>query len=342
MPDLTKVASYDYDLDEDLIAQYPLADRSASRLMVIDRSEQSIRHQYFTEITSHLHGGDVLVLNTTKVFPSRLFGQKANGNPIEVLLMYEIRPQLWKCMVGGRLKRPQTVDFGDGFTGEVSDPDDDGYREIAFPQTLDFWSCIYRKGHVPLPPYIKRDDEKKDHNTYQTVYANETGSIAAPTAGFHFTDAILAQLRAQGIQICDVVLHVGPGTFKPVKVDCITDHKMHTEYCTISSESADIINAAKREGRRIIAVGTTSVRTLESFAAAEGIAAGAKWTDLFIYPGKQFQIVDAMITNFHLPRSTLLMLVSAFAGYELIRRAYAEATSLRYRFFSYGDAMLIL
>ncbi len=342
MPDLTQISTYDYDLDESLIAQFPLADRSSSRLMVIDRRDQSIRHQQFTDIVQYFNRGDVLVLNTTKVFPARLFGKKGNGHPIEVLLMYEMRPYRWKCMVGGRLRGPQTVDFGDGFMGEVSAPDPDGFREIEFPSSSDFWSLIHQKGHVPLPPYIKRDDEKKDHNTYQTVYASETGSIAAPTAGFHFTEEILTQLRSQGIDICEVVLHIGPGTFKPVKVDRITDHKMHAEYCTIRDPSAVLINRAKSEGRRIIAVGTTSVRTLESFATPEGIVPGSMWTELFIYPGKQFRIVDALITNFHLPRSTLLMLVSAYAGYDLIMRAYRTAVEERYRFFSYGDAMLII
>jgi len=341
MPDLTHISSYDYDLDESLIAQYPLYDRVTSRLMVISRQDQSIKHHRFYDIRGLLNGGDVLVLNTSKVFPARLFGKKHNGNPIEVLLMYEISPHLWKCMVGGRLKQ-QVIDFGDGFQGQVSLPDHDGFREIEFYSGIDFWDMIHRKGHVPLPPYIKRNDEERDHNSYQTVYAKETGSIAAPTAGFHFTDEILAILKSNGIEICKVVLHVGPGTFKPVKVDRITDHKMHAEFCSISAECADLINRAKSEGRRIIAVGTTSVRTLESFASEGELKSGSGWTDLFIYPGKRFQIVDALITNFHLPRSTLLMLISAFAGYDLIRRAYQTATEERYRFFSYGDAMLIL
>jgi len=243
---------------------------------------------------------------------------------------------------GKRIKEPQIVTFSESLSGFLSDADEEGLREIEFYFEGNFWKLLDEYGHIPLPPYIERNDDLKDHKSYQTVYAKDKGSVAAPTAGLHFTQDLLNQLRQKGIIITEVLLHVGLGTFRPVKVDDITHHKMHSEFCSITKETADIINSAKEEGRRIIAVGTTSVRTLESFQENGRLTHGEKWTDIFIYPGKGFNIINGLITNFHLPESTLLMLVAAFAGYNLVMKAYETAVTDEYRFFSYGDAMLIL
>lgn len=344
MPDLLAKASYRYNLPKHLIAQHPLQERPQSRLLYINRNEQSVLHKHFYDIVDLLKAGDVLVLNNTKVIPARLFGKKENGTKIEVFLLHVISNDVWKCMIhpGKRIKKPQELTFSDSLTGFISQPDEEGLREIEFTYQGDFWKHLDEHGHIPLPPYIERADEAIDHDTYQTVYAREKGSVAAPTAGLHFTQDLLNQLRHKGIIITEVLLHVGLGTFRPVKVDDITHHKMHSEFCTVTEETASIINKAKNENRRVIAVGTTSVRTLESFQDNGRMTYGEKWTDIFIYPGKRFDIVSGLITNFHLPESTLLMLVAAFAGYDLIIKAYKTAVLEEYRFFSYGDAMIIL
>ncbi len=343
MPDLYDISSYDYELPHELIAQHPLADRDQSRMMVLNRKESSISHHNFSEITGYLKPGDLLIVNSSKVFPARLFGTKANGTKVEILLMHEQEDKSWKAMVhpGKRLKTEQELIFSEHLKARISLPDEDGFRTLWFDQIADFWEEIFRIGHVPLPPYIEREDDQDDKSSYQTVYAKELGSIAAPTAGFHFSTNLLNELQDKGIQIAEVILHVGIGTFRPVKTDRIDQHKMHSEFCSVPETTAALFNQAKAESRRVIAVGTTSLRTLESFYQDGGISAGSKWTNIFIYPGKKIHSIDGLITNFHLPKSTLLMLVSAYAGYEFTRRAYQEAIRQNYRFFSYGDAMFI-
>lgn len=343
MPDLLDLDSYDYDLPRELIAQYPLSERSSSRLMLVDRATGDISHLQFKDIIHLLKPGEVLVVNDSKVIPARLYGQKANGTKIEVLLLHRTGEATWKCMVspGKRLKKAQWLEFSPRLRGWISLPDAAGLREIGFEDPEDYWQEIERIGHIPLPPYIKRPDEAGDRKAYQTVYAREPGSVAAPTAGLHFTPELMADLEKKGIIICRVLLHVGMGTFLPVKTERIDDHKMHSEYCTIPPDTAWIINSAKSEKRRVIAVGSTSIRALESFWDEGTLRCGSRWTDIFIYPGKEIKVADALITNFHLPKSSLLMMVSAFAGYELVRRAYDIAVGQRYRFFSYGDAMYI-
>ena len=343
MPDLYDISSYDYDLPQELIAQYPLARRDQSRLMVLNRDESTITHHHFSEISTYLQSGDILIVNSSKVFPARLYGTKANGTKVEILLMHELEDKVWKAMVhpGKRLKIEQDLVFSDNLRARISLADEEGFRTVYFNQDADFWEEIYRVGHVPLPPYIERTDNPEDIENYQTVYAKELGSIAAPTAGFHFTPELLEELQQKGIQLAEVILHVGIGTFRPVKTERIDHHIMHSEHCTIPQATAELYNQAKAESRRVIAVGTTSLRTLESFFSEGRITAGSKWTNIFIYPGRNVRSIDGLITNFHLPKSTLLMLVSAFAGYELTRRAYQEAVRQSYRFFSYGDAMFI-
>jgi S-adenosylmethionine:tRNA ribosyltransferase-isomerase len=343
MPDLLKKQSYFYNLPKHLIAQYPLTDRQQSRLMVLDRKDDSIKHLHFYDIVDMFKPGDVLVLNKTQVIPARLFAKKDNGTEIEVFLLHQVSKDTWKCLIhpGKRIKSPQMLYFADEFTGFISGSDIDGLREITFQYEGNFWSLLDTYGHIPLPPYIERGDESQDANTYQTVYAKEKGSVAAPTAGLHFTQDILNSLIERGIIVTEVVLHVGLGTFRPVKVDDITQHKMHSELCMITEDTASIINQAKMNGNKIIAVGTTSVRTLESFSDNGVLTHGEKWTDIFLYPGKKLSIVDCLITNFHLPESTLIMLVSAMAGYDFVMSAYDTAVKEEYRFFSYGDAMLI-
>lgn len=343
MPDLLALESYDYDLPPELIAQHPLPERSASRLMHLRRSTGSITHSHFPVITDLLSEGDVLVMNNSRVIPARLYGTKDNGTRIEVLLLHNIQGQSWQCMVhpGKRLKHPQYIRFADTMRGYISEPDQDGLREIEFECVGDFWDELDSIGHIPLPPYIHRKDESEDKDRYQTVYAQERGSVAAPTAGLHFSPEILSQLRDKGVLTYFVTLHVGMGTFLPVKTERIEQHKMHGEFCTISPDCANAVNTAKAKGHKVVAVGSTSARTLESFYQDGSLQSGSKWTSIFIYPGKVMHAVDAMITNFHLPKSSLLMMISAFAGYELVRKAYREAVVERYRFFSYGDAMFI-
>lgn len=336
--------SYHYNLPEELIAQYPLTDRSSSRLMVLNRDSGQIDHHSFKEITDYFVAGDVLVLNSTRVIPARLYGHKETGAKIEILLLSPKTDNIWVCLVkpGKRMKIGTKVVFSDSLYAIVRDFAEEGSRIIEFFPQRDLWDELNEIGKIPLPPYITRQAEQSDKESYQTVYARQNGSVAAPTAGLHFTHEILDSLKNKGVIITEVQLNVGLGTFRPVQVDHILDHQMHAELCHISQETAEIINLAKQEKRRVIAVGTTSVRTLESFYEEGLCSFGSKWTDIFIYPGKKVHIPDALITNFHMPESTLLMLISAFAGYDLIMKAYHTAVIEKYRFFSYGDAMLIL
>lgn len=344
---LMNLSSYYYDLPEELIAQTPLADRASSRLLVYNRESDTITHGVFSDITEHLHKGDCLVLNDTKVIPARLWAKSnRNAGDIEVVLLSPVEGDgvVWKCLTRpGKKTRPGTVlSFGNGLlTGEVVDIAEEGTRLISFMCDAPFLETVDKIGVMPLPPYITKRLEDRDR--YQTVYAREQGSAAAPTAGLHFTPELLNTLKEKGVIIEKVLLHVGLGTFRPVKEKDLRNHKMHSEYIRVTKEAADNINAAKAAGGRIISVGTTSCRTLESAADENGVLHPYDGeTDIFIYPGKRFKITDALITNFHLPESTLIMLVSAFAGYENTMRFYNEAVKERYRFFSFGDCMLVL
>lgn len=343
VPDLLDVESYNYELPPELIAQHPLARRENSRLMCVERSTGNIVHRRFSDVLGLLAPGEVLVLNSSKVIPARLFGEKSTGTRIEVLLLHKLDEARWKCMVhpGKRLKTEQWLRFSPTLKGRLSLADEDGLREIEFGEPDTYWQEIERIGHVPLPPYIKRPDNSSDRGDYQTVYAKSPGSVAAPTAGLHFSYELLEALKQKGVRVVEVILHVGMGTFLPVKSQRVDAHKMHSEFCTMPEETASEINSAKAEGRRVIAVGSTSVRTLESFWDGKSLKIGSLWTDIFIYPGREIKVADALITNFHLPKSTLLMMVSAFAGHELVRRAYQLAVDEKYRFFSYGDAMYL-
>lgn len=335
-----------YDLPEELIAQDPLADRSSSRLMVLDKKTGRTEHRIFKDIIEYLNPGDCLVINDTKVIPARLIGEKeGTGAAIEVLLLKrkEDMVNTWEVLVKpGKKAKPGTrIRFGNGkLVGEVIDIVEEGDRLIQFSFDGIFEEILDELGQMPLPPYITHKLE--DKNRYQTVYAKHEGSAAAPTAGLHFTNELLAEIEAKGVKIARVTLHVGLGTFRPVKVENILDHHMHSEYYEISEEAADTINSVKQSGGRIIAVGTTSTRTLESVADTHGCIKPCRgWTDIFIYPGYEFKAIDCLITNFHLPESTLIMLVSALAGKDNVMAAYREAVENRYRFFSFGDAMFI-
>ncbi|MCK4653013.1 MAG: tRNA preQ1(34) S-adenosylmethionine ribosyltransferase-isomerase QueA [Candidatus Cloacimonetes bacterium] len=341
---LTKKSSYWYHLPPELIAQYPKDKRSTSRLLSLNKNTGAISHHKFTDILELLKPSDVLLLNRTKVIPARLFGRKSTGAKVEVFLLNQKSDKIWECLVkpGKRLRVGSEVEFSDNLSGKIIEHTEDGERLVEFDWQGDFWKILEKTGKTPLPPYIKRESIEKDKETYQTVYAQERGSVAAPTAGLHFTNELLNKLQQKGIEILEVLLHVGLGTFQVVKTEDIQNHKMHSEFCRITEETAKKINIAKSQGRRIIAVGTTTTRTLESFAKNGKLSSGSHWTDIFIYPGKKIQIVDGLITNFHLPHSTLLMLVSAFAGYENIKKVYKIAVEEKYRFYSYGDAMVIL
>ncbi|MDD6845817.1 MAG: tRNA preQ1(34) S-adenosylmethionine ribosyltransferase-isomerase QueA [Clostridia bacterium] len=335
-----------YDLPEELIAQDPLADRSSSRLMVLDKKTGRTEHRIFKDIIEYLNPGDCLVINDTKVIPARLIGEKeGTGAAIEVLLLKrkEDMVNTWEVLVKpGKKAKPGTrISFGNGkLVGEIIDIVEEGDRLIQFSFDGIFEEILDELGQMPLPPYITHKLE--DKNRYQTVYAKHEGSAAAPTAGLHFTNELLAEIEAKGVKIARVTLHVGLGTFRPVKVENILDHHMHSEYYEISEEAADTINSVKQSGGRIIAVGTTSTRTLESVADTHGCIKPCRgWTDIFIYPGYEFKAIDCLITNFHLPESTLIMLVSALAGKDNVMAAYREAVENRYRFFSFGDAMFI-
>lgn len=338
------VKDYDYDLPEELIAQDPLEDRSSSRLMVLDRQTGDVEHRHFTDILEYLHPGDCLVINNTKVIPARLFGVKEDTQAkIEVLLLKRKENDIWETLVKpGKKAKPCTkLVFGDGLlTAEVVDVVEEGNRLIQFHYDGIFEEILDQLGQMPLPPYITH--QLKDKNRYQTVYAKYDGSAAAPTAGLHFTKELLQKVKDMGVDIAEVTLHVGLGTFRPVKVENVLDHHMHSEFYMVSQEAADKINRAKENGHRVIAVGTTSTRTLEAAADENGrLHETSGWTEIFIYPGYQFKVIDALITNFHLPQSTLVMLVSALAGREHVLHAYEIAVKERYRFFSFGDAMLI-
>ncbi len=339
-----KTSDFDYELPEELIAQHPAAQRDHSRLLVMDKYTGAVEHRVFRDIVDYLHAGDVLVLNNTKVIPARIFGVKEGGTAkIEVLLLKrdDDLPNTWEVLVhpGKRAKVGTVIDFGEGrLKGEVIANTSAG-RKVTFHFDGIFEEILEELGTMPLPPYIH--EQLEDQNRYQTVYAKVDGSAAAPTAGLHFTTELLETLRQNGIEIEEVLLHVGLGTFKPVSEEDIEDHEMHSEYYKISQETADRINKAKAEGRRIISVGTTSTRALESAAKDGRLQAGSGWTNIFIYPGYKWQIIDGLITNFHLPKSTLMMLVSALSTREHILAAYKEAVAQRYRFFSFGDAMFI-
>lgn len=340
-----KTSDFYYDLPQELIAQDPLKDRSGSRLLVLDKRTGSLKHRVFREITEYLKPGDCLVLNNTKVIPARLFGEKEGTQAkIELLLLKRRKNDIWETLVKpGKKAKPGTkISFGGGLlTGEVLEVVEEGNRLIQFHYEGIFEEILDKLGQMPLPPYITHQLE--DKNRYQTVYAKYDGSAAAPTAGLHFTPELLEQIRAMGVKIAEVTLHVGLGTFRPVKVEDVQDHHMHSEFYQIDEEAARLINETKEAGGRVICVGTTSCRTIEAAAAEDGsLKATSGWTDIFIYPGYRFKVLDGLITNFHLPESTLLMLVSALAGRENIMKAYEEAVKERYRFFSFGDAMLIL
>ena len=339
-----KTDDFDFELPEELIAQEPILKRDSSRLMVVDKKTGNISHHVFTDIVDLLNKGDVLVLNDTKVIPARLFGIKENTSAhIEVLLLNNIENNIWSCLVkpAKRVKEGTIISFGDGLLkAKCLEVDDEGIRKIEFKYDGIFMEILDKLGTMPLPPYIKT--KLKDKDRYQTVYAKNIGSAAAPTAGLHFTKELLEKIKNKGIIICYVTLHVGLGTFRPVKVEDVSKHKMHSEYYEMNEETANILNKAKEEGRRIISVGTTSVRVLETvmnkynyFCKCSG------WTDIFIYPGYKFKGIDNLITNFHLPKSTLIMLVSALASREIILNAYKEAVKEKYRFFSFGDSMFI-
>ncbi len=332
-----------FDLPKELIAQTPLQRRDSSRLMVLDRKTGEIMHRHFYELPIFLREGDCLVLNDSRVLPARLIGQRIPGGACEVLLLRDRGDDCWECLVrpGKKLRPGARLRFGDGaLTAVVEAEVEGGNRLVRFCYDGIFLEVLDRLGEMPLPPYIR--EKLADRERYQTVYSRELGSAAAPTAGLHFTRELLAEIAAMGVKICYVTLHVGLGTFRPVKEENILEHEMHSEYCIIPPETAEIVTETRRRGGRVVAVGTTSCRTLESFAAADGsLEAASGWTNIFIYPGYSFRCVDALITNFHLPESTLIMLVSALAGREQILSAYQLAIQEKYRFFSFGDAMLI-
>lgn len=340
-----KTSDFYYDLPKDLIAQDPLEDRSSSRLLVLHRKSGRVEHRVFTDIVEYLKPGDCLVRNNTKVIPARLYGTRVDtGATIELLLLKRMENDVWETLVkpGKKARQGVVISFGDGIlTGEIIDVKEDGNRLIQFRYEGIFEEILDQLGQMPLPPYITHT--LKDKNRYQTVYAKYEGSAAAPTAGLHFTEEVFQKLEEKGVLVANVTLHVGLGTFRPVKVDDVSKHHMHTEFYQVTKEEADRINKAKQAGGRIVCVGTTSCRTIESAADENGVLKpGQGDTDIFIYPGYSFKMMDVLITNFHLPESTLLMLVSALAGKEQVMRVYEEAVRERYRFFSFGDAMIIL
>ena len=339
-----KKSDFDFELPEELIAQTPIQQRDHSRLMHLDKQTGEISHEHFYDLPRFLKKGDCLVLNDSRVLPARLIGCRSTGGSVELVLLRDLGEGRWECLSRpGRKTKPGTeLSFGGGeLTATVESVAEGGNRIVKFHYEGIFLEVLERLGKMPLPPYIK--EELQDAERYQTVYSREVGSAAAPTAGLHFTRELLAQIEAMGVNVCYVTLHVGLGTFRPVKEDEIENHEMHSEFCIIPERTARIVTETKKAGNRVIAVGTTSCRTLESFAQEDGsLPVSSGWTNIFIYPGYQFKCIDALITNFHLPESTLVMLVSAFAGRERVLNAYAEAVKERYRFFSFGDAMLIL
>ena len=339
-----KTHDFYYDLPEELIAQTPLEKRDTSRLMVLDRNTGEVSHKHFYDILDYLEPGDCLVMNDSRVLPARLLGHRPTGGAVEVLLLRDLGDKCWECLCkpGRKMQVGNEVIFGNGeLSATVKAVQDDGNRVVEFHYEGIFLEVLERLGKMPLPPYIKA--ELADQERYQTVYSREVGSAAAPTAGLHWTKELLDKARAKGVKTAFVTLHVGLGTFRPVKAENILEHHMHSELCMMSAETAAILNETKAAGGRVICVGTTSCRTLESLAKDDGsFEASAKWTEIFIYPGYQFKAMDGLITNFHLPESTLVMLVSAFAGRDHVLSAYEQAVTERYRFFSFGDAMCIL
>lgn len=339
------VKDFYYDLPEELIAQDPLEKRSNSRLMVLDKKSGDVYHRHFYDIKEYLKPGDCLVVNNTKVIPARLYGSRENtGGKVEILLLKRVSDDVWETLVkpGKKARVGDRIEFGEGLLkAEIIDVVEEGNRLVRFEYEGIFEEILDQLGQMPLPPYITH--ELKDKDRYQTVYAKYDGSAAAPTAGLHFTKELLQEIKDMGVNIAEVTLHVGLGTFRPVKVENVLDHHMHSEFYMISQEAADMINVTKDNGGRVISVGTTSTRTLESAADENGrLTAKSGWTEIFIYPGYKFKVIDALITNFHLPESTLVMLVSALAGREHVLAAYAKAVEEKYRFFSFGDAMLIM
>ena len=339
-----KKSDFYFDLPAELIAQTPIERRDASRLLVLDKDSGAWEHRHFFDLPEYLRPGDCLILNNSRVLPARLLGQRLpGGGACEVLLLIDRGDKTWECLVrpGKHLRKGARLSFGGGeLLAEVTSVLDGGNRLVRFNYEGVFLEVLDRLGKMPLPPYIR--EELQDRERYQTVYSKVVGSAAAPTAGLHFTEDLLQKVQNMGVKVGYVTLHVGLGTFRPVKEDNITDHMMHSEYCVIPQKTADLINETKRNGGRIICVGTTSCRTLETWAAEDGtMMANAGWTNIFIYPGYKFKVIDALITNFHLPESTLIMLVSALAGRRNVLNAYKEAVRERYRFFSFGDAMFI-
>lgn len=336
-------SDFDFYLPEELIAQTPLEKRDTSRLLHLNKQTGEIEHKHFYDIKQYLREGDCLVLNDSRVLPARLIGARPTGGAVELVLLKDLGDNRWECLSrpGRKTKPGQELAFGNGeLTAVVQEVTLGGNRIVKFSYEGIFLEILERLGKMPLPPYIK--EELQDSERYQTVYSKELGSAAAPTAGLHFTKELLAEIADMGVKICYVTLHVGLGTFRPVKADKIEDHEMHSEFCIVPDETAESVNAVKRAGGRVIAVGTTSCRTLESFTTEDGVLqATSGWTNIFIYPGYKFKCIDALITNFHLPESTLIMLVSALAGRENILNAYNTAVKERYRFFSFGDAMMI-
>ena len=340
-----RTSDYDFELPHELIAQRPLERRDASRLMVLDRTTESIRHGVFTDIVELLSPPDVLVVNRSRVLRARLLGIRASGAPAEILLLKPVGDARFEAMVspGGKLKPGRRVQIAPDFAVEILEVTERRTRIVRLESGLPLAEAIERYGHVPLPPYIERADASEDAERYKTVFARESGSVAAPTAGLHFTPELLAAIEARGVARAEVLLHVGAGTFKPVEVEDPAEHVMHEEWYSVGPEAARAINDRRAAGGRLCAVGTTSVRTLESATSEDGVVhAGEGETRIFIRPPYRFRAVDVLVTNFHLPRSTLIMLVAAFAGYELTMRAYREAVVERYRFYSYGDAMMLL
>ena len=340
-----KTSDFYYDLPEELIAQTPIEPRDHSRMLVMDRVTGTLEHRHFYDIVDYLQAGDCLILNDSRVLPARIFGTKeGTGAVAEFLLLKQTANQQWECLTkpGRKAKIGTRFSFGNGLLyGTVTDVTEDGSRIVDFECEGSFYETLDRIGQMPLPPYIH--EKLLDKERYQTVYSRETGSAAAPTAGLHFTRELLQKIRDKGVNIGSVTLHVGLGTFRPVKVDDVTQHKMHSEHYELPAVTAELINRTKQNGGRVIAVGTTSCRTLETVAAKEGcMKASEGWTDIFIYPGFTFKVLDGLITNFHLPESTLIMLVSAFAGFDKVKHAYETAVQERYRFFSFGDSMLLL
>ena len=341
------ITEFDYELPAELIAQKPLERRESSRMLVVDRSMRSFADEHFSELPKFLKKGDVLVLNNTKVFPARLFGAAETGAKVEIFLVREMEDRVWEALArpAKRLKIGRKIIFGEDLAAEVLERSEDGKVFVRFETDGDFETILEQIGKTPLPPYIKRDAEKadEDRECYQTVFAKEKGAIAAPTAGLHFTPPILEEIKTAGVTVAEITLHVGYGTFEPVRVSDLSDHKVSPEKFEIDEKTAQILNEAKSENRRIIAVGTTTTRALESSSQENGkVRAGKQLGDLTITPGYKFKFVDALLTNFHLPQSSLLVLVSTFAGHELIMNSYRHAVARRYRFYSYGDCMLIL